>query len=39
MFEPRVDNLFCETGEESHAVVSGGFGKSEVAVYPEVVLS
>jgi len=35
-----VDNPFCETGGESHAVVvSGRFGKSEVAVYPGVVLS
>lgn len=34
-----MDNLFCETGEESHAVVSEGVEKSEVAVYPEEVLS
>jgi len=34
-----VDNPFCETGGESHAVVFEKFEKSEVAVYPEEVLS
>lgn len=34
-----MDNLFCETGEESHGVVSEEFENSEVVVYPEEVLS